>query len=276
MLIAAFEGWNDAGEAASTTVEFLRGHFAARPFAEIEAEDFFDFTQNRPNIVFDSNGIRQIEWPTNRFSAVSGVRAQGGDSTHPSGGSSLDLVLLAGVEPAMRWRTFTSQVMSVCRALDVRLVITLGSLLAEVPHSRPVSVISTAYTTRAARELDVPLSRYQGSSGIVGVLHDACRAAEIDSVGVWATVPSYLPVAPSPKASLALVGRVGELLGIEIPTAELEIASRSYEQQVGELVSDDEETAGYVRELEQRWDSGSAPDSSTSLADEVEKFLREQ
>ncbi len=264
ILLAAFEGWNDAGEAASTAITYLRDHFDALVFADIDPEDFFDFTQNRPEIAFDSSGERRVEWPMSTFAAA-----------HPDG-EVPDLILLAGTEPGLRWRTYCRQILAVCRAFDVHLVVTLGALLAEVPHSRPVSVLSTAFSASAARRLQLEQSGYQGPTGIVGVLHDACRAAGIDSAGVWATVPSYLPGAPSPKAALALVERLSELLGLEVPTTELEIASASYDRQVEELLTDDEETGTYITALEERWDQGDEPELTTSLAEEVERFLRDQ
>ncbi len=264
VLVAAFEGWNDAGEGASTAIAYLREHFSAVDFADIDPEDFFDFTQSRPMITFDSAGERRVEWPQSTFSAA-----------HPAG-EVPDLILLAGTEPGLRWQTYCRQVLAVCRAFDVHLVVTLGALLAEVPHSRPVSVISTAFSTSAARRLQIEVSGYQGPTGIVGVLHDACRSAGIDSAGVWATVPSYLPGAPSPKASLALVQRLSDLLGLHVTTTELEIAASSYERQIEELVSDDEETSQYITALEERWDQGDEPELTTSIADEVERFLRDQ
>lgn len=264
VMIAAFEGWNDAGEAASTAISFLRSHYDAIEFADIDPEDFFDFTQSRPLVAFDSSGDRRIEWPLSTFSAA-----------HP-GGEVPDIILLAGTEPGLRWRTYCRQILAVCRAFDVHLVVTLGALLAEVPHSRPVSVISTAFSSSAARRLQLEQSAYQGPTGIVGVLHDACRTAGIDSAGVWSTVPSYLPGAPSPRAALALVERLSELLGLQVPTAELEIASASYERQVEELLEDDEETGLYITALEERWDQGDEPELTTSIADEVERFLRDQ
>ena len=264
VLIAAFEGWNDAGDAASTAARYLAERWNADELAEIDPEEFFDFTSTRPQVRLDDDGQREIVWPTTDvFSA-----------TMP--GDSGDAVILVGVEPQLRWRTFCAQVTGIATAVGARLVVVLGALLAEVPHSRPVHVVGTTHDPDLTADLGLQPSSYEGPTGIVGVLHAACRDAGLPSASLWASVPSYVPGAPSPKATLALVERTTALLGVWVPTTDLEIASASYERQVSELVDSDEETASYVASLEQRHDDGGDDFPSTeSLVEEVERFLRE-
>ena len=266
ILVAAFEGWNDAGDAASGAVRWFADRWDADPFAEIDAEDYFDFTSTRPEVRIE-DGERVIDWPSNAFSHAS------------IPGTERDVILLEGVEPHLRWRTFCDHVVEVARTHDVGLVVTLGALLAEVPHTRPVDVIGTAYDPAVVDRMGLTPSHYQGPTGIVGVLHAHCRRAGLDSVSMWASVPSYVPGAPSPKATLALVRATAELLGTPVVTTDLEIASASYERQLDELVDDDEDTASYVAALEARHDEdlgsqlGPMPGD---LVEEVERFLREQ
>jgi len=276
VLIAAFEGWNDAGDAASGAARWLRDHWDAAPFAEIDPEEFYDFTSTRPMARITSGLQREIVWPSNQFTAA---RTDSG----------ADMVVLVGSEPQLRWRTFCAQVIAVAGSLEVRMVITLGALLAEVAHSRPVSVMGTAYHADVVKKLGLQPSTYQGPTGIVGVLHDACRRARIPSASLWAAVPTYVPGSPSPKATLALVERAGQLLDVPLLTTDLEIATADYERQIDELVSSDDDTAAYVARLEERYDANTDEDGDeddeedevgaggvTSLIDEVERFLRDQ
>jgi proteasome assembly chaperone (PAC2) family protein len=265
VLIAAFEGWNDAGDAASSAIEFLQERWNAVPFADIDPEDFFDFTSTRPRVQFNDDLEREIRWPANEFSSA---------KLPPT---DRDIVILTGTEPQLRWRTFCDQVVSVARAMGVRRVVTLGALLAEVPHSRPVSVFGTAYVDSVVEELGLSPSRYEGPTGIVGVLHSACHDAGLESASLWAAVPTYIPGAPSPKAALALVERTAALVNVDITTTELEIASAAYERQINELVEEDEETSEYVEQLEQRYDDDDAEfTDADSLVEQVERFLRDQ
>lgn len=263
ILIAGFEGWNDAGDAASSAIEFLRDRWDAEPFADLDPEDFYDFTATRPRVQFNDGLEREIVWPANTFSSV----------TLP--GTDRDIIILTGTEPQLRWRTFCDQIIHVARMLQVRRVVTLGALLAEVPHSRPVSVFGTAYTDDVIAQLGLSPSRYEGPTGIVGVLHTACQAAGLESASLWAAVPTYLPGAPSPKAALALVERAAQLVDTQVTTTELEIASASYERQINELVEEDDETAEYVEQLEQRYDDDDITDVD-GLVEQVERFLRDQ
>jgi proteasome assembly chaperone (PAC2) family protein len=257
VVIAAFEGWNDAGDAATTAARWLRDRWAPRVFAEIDPEEFFDFTTTRPQVVLD-DGVRRIDWPLTDVSA-------GGEAGR-------DIVVVLGSEPQLRWRTFSEQVIDVAKAVDAELLITLGALLAEVPHTRPTSVMATGDDP----DMGLTVSQYEGPTGIVGVLHDACNQAGLRSASLWAAVSAYVPGAPSPKAALALVERVGDLLEIPIMATDLEIASASYERQVSEVVTDDEEMTDYVERLEERYDQDDSVPSPASLVEEVERFLRDQ
>lgn len=264
VLLVAFEGWSDAGDAASSTVQFLAERWDARPVASIDAEEFFDFTETRPRAVLDDDGTRQIVWPRNDLQAASVL------------GLEHDVVLLLGTEPQMRWRTFCRQITTAAEALGVSYVITLGALLAEVPHTRETSIMASSQDPGLQARFGLEASRYEGPTGITTVVHQACLDAGIPSAGIWAAVPSYVPGAPSPKATLALVERTTSMLGTSIPATDLEIAAAAYERQLDELVSEDEETAGYVEQLERRYDSDDEGTGAESLIDEVERFLRDQ
>jgi hypothetical protein len=275
ILLVAFEGWSDAGDAASTAVRYLTDQWELEPFADIDPEIFYDFSVTRPRVELDDDLQRQIVWPELTFSAgrVGRIGDLGGEL--PDGRPAASLI---GAEPQLRWRSFTEQVISVARALEVDLVLTLGALLAEVPHSRQVSVFATSYDDDVAKGQGLQPSRYEGPTGITGVLQTACRDAGLRSAALWAAVPTYVPAAPSPKAALALMRKVSELTDLPFEPTEIAIAAASYEHQVDELVADDEETHEYVSQLEERFDRGAADPFSDeeSLVDEVERFLREQ
>jgi predicted ATP-grasp superfamily ATP-dependent carboligase len=270
VLLAAFEGWNDAGEAATFAVRFLADQWGATSFASIDPEEFFDFTTTRPEVRLDEGMMREIVWPSNELLWASVP------------GADVDVVLLVGTEPQLRWRTFAGEIVDLARELDARLVVTLGALLAEVPHTRPVSIVGNAYDAELVARLGLQHSRYQGPTGIVGVLHDAMRSASIPSASLWGAVPTYVPGAPSPKAALALIERTAELLAVPVQTTELEIASASYERQIDSLVADDDDTAAYVARLEADADTIEEDDDDDELdpddgdlIEEVERFLRE-
>ena len=262
VLVTAFEGWNDAGSAASGAVRFLAEAWQAEPFAEIDPEEFYDFSTTRPTVHRDEHGARQIEWPSTELRWA----RPGGD---------LDVVLLLGHEPQLRWRTFCDQVTGVAESLDVGLVVTLGALLADVPHTRPVSVYGAAYDDDVAEELALTPSSYEGPTGIVGVLHDHFLRQDVRSAALWAAVPSYVPGAPSPKATLALLARVTHLIGTTVDADELSEAAAEYEAQIDEALADDDESAEYVAELERTWDESTIEDAGADrLVDEIETFLR--
>jgi len=265
VVIAAFEGWNDAGDAATTAARYLVDRWDAEQVADVDPEEFFDFTATRPEVRLDDEGLREIVWPaTDIFAATIPTTEQ-------------DVLLIIGTEPQLRWRTYCAELTEVAQLHGARLCMTLGALLAEVPHTRPTPIVGTAYEPEVVAGLELHPSRYEGPTGIVGVLHDAWRRAGLRSASLWATVPAYVPGAPSPKAALALVERAAAILQTWIPTTDLEIASASYERQVSELVDADEETATYVASLEERHDvePGVLP-SVESIAEEVERFLRDQ
>lgn len=282
VLIAAFEGWNDAGDGASAAASYLVRRWAAQPFASIDPEEFYDFTSTRPDVRLEGGLTRSIEWPENVFAAA------------PLGGTGRDVVILRGVEPQLRWRTFCGVINDVATALGVELVITLGALLAEVPHTRPVRVIGTAASEELITKFDLRPSRYEGPTGILGVLQDSFSRAGLPSASLWASVPAYVGQTPSPKAALALVTRLAEVLDVDVPTVDLDVAAAAYERQVDEVVAADEDASAYVRSLEEvsdteerfaddrlEIDDGDEIDPADLpggdvLAAEVERFLRDQ
>ena len=268
MLIAAFRGWNDGAQAASLAAGYLAKTWEAQRFADVDPEEFFDFQATRPHVSLEAGMTRRIDWPETAFYHA---RPDGLDR---------DLVLLLGIEPNLRWRAFTELVAGLVRELGVEMMITLGALLADVPHTRPSPVTGSASDPDLVRELGLSESRYEGPTGIVGVLHDSCREAGIPSASLWVAVPHYVSLTPSPRAAVALCERLGGLIGLDVDVSELEEAARSYEEQVSEAVASDEETAAYVEELEQRVDSleESSPDlpSGDALAAELTRFLRER
>lgn len=264
VLVAAFEGWNDAGDAASTAARYLRDRWDGRAFASLDPEEFYDFSSTRPNVQLAEGLTREIVWPANEFSAASPP------------GTAHDVVVLVGVEPQLKWRTFCEHVLTVVRELDVQLVVTLGALLADVAHTRPVKITGTAADAGLVERLGLTRSRYEGPTGIVGVLHDACSTARVPSASLWAAVPHYVGATPSPKAALALVERATDLLSTPLATTDLEIASAAYERQVSEVVEADDDIASYVHRLETSIDDEDELPSGEALAAELEKFLREQ
>ena len=270
VLIAAFRGWNDGGQAATLAAGFLARRWGARKFADIDPEAFVDFQATRPQVVLEEGRTRRIDWPENTF-----YRAR-------IPGTERDAVILIGVEPNYRWRAFTEVIGELASDLGVELLITLGALLADVPHTRPSPVTGAATDPKLVEQLGLQLSRYEGPTGIVGVLLDACRRAGIPSVSLWAAVPHYVSLAPSPKAARALCERLATVLDIPLDVSELEEAEREYVEQVSQAVASDAETASYVEDLEQRADSldlleesGDLP-SGDALAAEIARFLRER
>jgi proteasome assembly chaperone (PAC2) family protein len=267
VLVAAFRGWNDGGQGASLAAGYLAKAWEAERFAEIDAEDFYDFQATRPMVTLEDGETRKLEWPDNGFfhARVPGSRR--------------DAVILIGTEPNLRWRTFAGLVLGLAQDLGVERIVTFGSLLADVPHTRPAPVTAAATDAQMVEELGLEPSRYEWPTGIVGVLLDAARKASIPSLSLWAAVPHYVSLAPSPRAALALVNRFGELLQLDIDTDELETASDEYSEQVSEAVSTDADTAAYVEELERRVDLLSEEEdlpSGDTLAAELTRFLRER
>jgi len=263
VLVAAFEGWNDAGDSATDAIDHLREVWAAQPLAEMDSEDYYDYQVNRPTIAIDDEGVRRLTWPTTRLYVARVPLA------------ARDIVLVHGVEPNMRWRQFTDEVLHLGSELGVTLTVTLGALLSDSPHTRPVPVTGTATDPGTARALGVEPSHYEGPTGIVGVLQEACSRRGIPSVSLWAAVPHYVAQAPSPKATLALVRRVEDLLDIPVPLGDLAEDAKAWELGVDELAADDEEIADYVRQLEEARDTADLPEASgEAIAREFERYLR--
>ena len=268
VLLAAFEGWNDAADAASTAARYLRDRWAARPFATIDPEEFHDFTATRPQVRLVQGITRRIEWPETELSAAA------------LPGTSRDVVVLLGHEPQLKWRTFSDEVVRLATELKVELIVILGALLADVAHTRPVRVTGTAADAELVRRLKLGRSTYEGPTGIVGVLHDSFSRAHLPSASLWATVPHYVGSTPSPKAALALVTRAADLLSTTVDTEDLQTAAADYERQVSEVVAADDDIAAYVHRLESSADDDDVADMETVsgdvLAAELERYLREQ
>jgi proteasome assembly chaperone (PAC2) family protein len=267
VLVAAFRGWNDGGQGASLAGGYLAKQWDATRFAEIDAESFYDFQATRPHVSLEEGLTRKLEWPDNGFfhAAIPGTGR--------------DAVILLGTEPNLRWKTFSNLVLGLVQDLGVDRVVTFGSLLADVPHTRPAPVTAAATDEALMEELGLEPSRYEGPTGIVGVLLDACRSAGLSSLSLWAAVPHYVSLAPSPRAALSLVRRFGELMQIDVDVAELEQAAEEYSEQVSDAVASDADTAAYVEELERRVDMLNAEEelpSGDSLAAELTRFLRER
>ncbi|MEO9138814.1 MAG: PAC2 family protein [Jatrophihabitans sp.] len=266
VLVAAFEGWNDAGDAASGAIEHLELVWDAQPLTELDPDDYYDFQVNRPTVSLVDGISRRIEWPTTRLSYC-----------RPPG-AAFDLVLMHGIEPNMRWRAFCAELLAVIDALNVRVVVTLGALLSDSPHTRPTSVTGTAYDQESAARYGLERSRYEGPSGIVGVLQDACVASGIPAISFWAGVPHYVSQPPNPKATLALLHGVEEVLDIPIPLSQLPEQSDEWQTLVDEMAAEDEEVIEYIRNLEERDDEIDRTEmteaSGDAIAREFERYLR--
>jgi len=271
VLVCAFKGWNDAGDAATAAVSFMHDHFDSFELASVDPEEFFDFTAVRPTVELDANDVRKIEWPSNAFSAA---RVPGADG---------DLVMLRGVEPSLRWSRFCDTVIEVAKATGARMVITLGALLADVPHSRPVALTGLASDQQLVTELGFEPTTYEGPTGIVGVLHRACSEAGIPSVSLWASVPHYVAAAPNPKVALALVRAFEGAAGVVVEAGELETAAEDYERQVSAAVASDPEVKAFVERLEtaadeaeQEEDNEEKIPSADTIARDFQRFLRQR
>ncbi len=268
VLVAAFEGWNDAADAASGAVEHLELIWDAEPLAELDSEDYYDYQVNRPTVRQVDGVTREIQWPATTLSVCSPP------------GSERDVVLLHGIEPNMRWRSFCDDILELVEQLHVTTVVILGALLADTPHTRPVPVTGTAYNKEAAERFNLEQTRYEGPTGITGVLQDACVRAGVPAVSFWAAVPHYVSQPPNPKATIALLHRVEEVLDIEVPLGELPSQSEEWESAVDEMTAGDEEVSDYVRSLEERGDAAvdlneaMAKIDGDAIAAEFEKYLR--
>ena len=267
-LICAFRGWNDAADAASSALSFVGESLGARRFATIDPEEFYDFQATRPRIKMVEGQTREIEWPSVELYEARIPRAP------------RDLILLGGSEPSFRWRSFTALIVELAEALGVQLVVTLGALLADVPHTRPISVTGLASDPVLVQRLGLTQSTYEGPTGIVGVLHGACQAAGLPSASLWAAVPHYIAASPNPKAALALVRKLEGLVGVAVDAMDLETASGDYERQVNAAVQSDPDVQAFVERLEQ-----AAIDEETevtelpsgeSIARDLQRFLRQR
>jgi proteasome assembly chaperone (PAC2) family protein len=271
VLVAAFRGWNDAGDAATFAAQHLGKVWSAQRIAAIDPEEFFDFQAVRPQVRLIDGVTREIAWPANELWSA---RIEG--SAH-------DVLLFVGTEPNTRWKSFSNLVVHLAKKYDVKLLITFGALLADVPHSRPVPITGTAVDAELVERLGLQRSRYEGPTGIVGVLQSMFSEEGLDAASLWAAVPHYLAVNPNPKAALALVEKATALIGVPADIGELSRAATSYEEQVSELVAADEDVQAYVRLLEQRADERATEEidpsrlpSGDALAAELENFLRQR
>jgi proteasome assembly chaperone (PAC2) family protein len=271
ILVCAFKGWNDAGEAATAALDYIHGHFDSNPVARIDPEDFYDFTAVRPTVRLTEGRTREIDWPDNDITVA---RIPGAEA---------DLVMLQGVEPSLRWEGFTRAVLEIASRLDVRMVITLGALLADVPHSRPVNITGIASNEELLERLGFEHTNYEGPTGIVGVLHHQCAAAGLPSASLWASVPHYVAAAPNPKVALALVRAFEGAAGVAVDAGELEEAADDYERQVSAAVASDPEVKAFVERLESAMDEVQSDlpaeeriPSADTIARDFQRFLRQR
>jgi proteasome assembly chaperone (PAC2) family protein len=268
ILVCAFRGWNDAAAAASTALASIANDLDGDLVARIDPEEFFDFQSTRPTITMDEGQTRRIEWPENNVIAV------------PVPSADRDLVLFDGTEPNLRWRTFSETIATVADALEVEMVITLGALIAEVSHTLPVPITGLASSQELVEELELERSSYEGPTGIVGVVHDLCRQAGIDSASLWAAVPHYVAAVPNPKAALALLRRLEGLTGIAVEASELEEETEDYEEQIGRAVAANPEIEELVARIEAEQadllDEGGELPNADTLAREFQRFLRQR
>lgn len=267
VMICAFEGWNDAGDAASSAVGHLDREWKGDVFASLDAEDYYDFQVNRPTVTLHG-GVRKVTWPTTQLSAVRIADADG--KGHPR-----DLVLVRGIEPSMRWRSFCNEILGFAHELGVELVVLLGALLGDTPHTRPVPVTGVTSDPELAESMDLEETRYEGPTGIVGILQEACTHAGVPTASLWAAVPHYVSQPPNPKATLALLNRLDDLIGVRIPLGELPEDARAWQLGVDQLAAEDSEVAEYVQTLEEARDTAELPEASgEAIAREFERYLR--
>jgi proteasome assembly chaperone (PAC2) family protein len=269
-MVAAFSGWNDAGDAASAALTFIGESLGAERFARIDPEEFYDFQSTRPHVRLAGERTREITWPGIEIFAARVPRAP------------RDLILVQGPEPSMRWRSFCQHIIDLAEALDTQLVVTMGALLADVPHSHPVAITGMASDETLAEKLALRETTYEGPTGIVGVLHAASMEAGLPSASLWAAVPHYVAAAPNPKAALALVRKVESLVAVTVDASELETATEDYERQVSQAVQSDPDVQAFVERLEQAAARDTTPlgpgdlPSGDAIASEFQRFLRQQ
>ncbi|WP_029432417.1 PAC2 family protein [Blastococcus sp. URHD0036] len=263
VVVVAFEGWNDAGDAATGALEHLELIWDATPLAALDPEDYYDFQVNRPTVSLVGGVARRIEWPTTR---VSVARPPGAER---------DVVLIRGIEPNMRWRSFCEELIELCQELEATTVVGLGALLADTPHTRPVPVTGSAYDAESAEKWGLETSRYEGPTGILGVFQDACVQAGLPAISFWAAVPHYVSQPPSPRATVALLQRVEEVLEVTVPLGALPAQAEEWVKTVDEMAQEDDEVVEYVRSLEERaTEVDLSQANGDSIAREFERYLR--
>jgi len=278
VMLIAFSGWNDAAEAATGAASHILGAWTDAEhalndqvgvvpelIADIDPEEFYDFQVNRPIVDIDESQIRSLTWPGTQ---IFGLETPNFD---------FDFIIVRGVEPSMKWKTFTHDLLDLADDLEVQTIITLGSMLADAPHSRPITVTGSGAHPELAKRLGVEVSRYEGPTGILGVIADACLRRGLDAVSLWAAIPHYASNSPSPKATLALINALEDFLEISLPQGDLHSDSLEWESEVDELAREDSDVAEYVKALEESKDSALLSDvSGEDLARELERFLRRQ
>lgn len=283
ILVVAFEGWNDAGEAASGAVRTLKDVLDVVALHEIDPELYYDYQFTRPMASFDDDGRRTLSWPG---AAFYGPREPGRAPKAPhsaaedaemqvSGRNESNIYLLLGTEPSRTWKAFAAEVMDAVLAADIGTIVFLGSMLADVPHTRPISVFATSDSPEVRRQLDIERSTYEGPTGILGVLGDAAAQLGIPTISIWASVPHYVHNAPSPKAMLALIDKLEELVDVTIPRGDLVAESAAWESGIDALAAEDEDMAAYIEQLEEQRDTVESPEASgEAIAKEFERYLR--
>jgi len=272
VMVIAFSGWNDAGEAATGAASHLLASWIESDsdvvpelIADVDVEEFYDFQVNRPTVCIDESSIRSLTWPGTQ---IFGLHTPELDH---------DFVVVRGVEPSMKWKTFAGDILDLADDLEIDMVITLGSMLADTPHTRPITVSGSGAHPEIAQRLGVEISKYEGPTGILGVIQDACVRRGIDAVSLWAAIPHYASSSPSPKAILALINALEDFLEITLPQGELVNESRDWEIEVSEMAKEDSDVAEYVKSLEESKDAAELPEvSGESIARELERFLRRQ
>ncbi len=263
IMILAFSGWNDAGEAASAALEHLASIWPVQTIGEFDTEEFYDYQNNRPIVSVDESFNRSLTWPT---TTVRGVSLPNYDR---------DLILVSGVEPSLKWRTFVGQLLDLGEDLDISMVVCLGSLLADVPHTRPIPVTATAARPEFGERLGLEMSRYEGPTGILGAIQDACNQREIDALSIWAAIPHYVSSPPCPKATLSLLNHLEDLLELSIDLGDLPEDAKAWEIGVDQLSQEDSEIADYVKSLEESKDEADLPEATgEAIAREFERYLR--
>ncbi len=272
VMVIAFSGWNDAGEAATGATSHLLGCWTEPQYdvvpeliAEVDPEEFYDFQVNRPTVFVDDSSVRSLTWP--------------GTSVFALATPSLphDFIVVKGVEPSMKWKTFTSDLLDLADDCEVDLIISMGAMLADTPHSRPITVSGSGAHPDIAKRLGVEISRYEGPTGILGVIQDSCLRRGLDAISLWAAIPHYASNSPSPKASLALINALEDFLEISIPQGSLPAEAHEWENEVTALAKEDSDVAEYVKALEESKDAVDIPEATgESIARELERFLRRQ